>query len=51
MREIKSRAKDMGGHWVYGDLRHKRTSLGDVMMCCGIYICFDSILTTNHNIS
>ena len=34
MRKIKFRAKDMGGHWVYGDLRHKRTSLGDVMICC-----------------
>ena len=34
MREIKFRAKDMGGHWVYGDLHHKRTSLGDVMICC-----------------
>lgn len=34
MREIKFRAIDMGGHWVYGDLRHKRTSLGDVMICC-----------------
>ena len=34
MREIKFRAKDMGSHWVYGDLHHKRTSLGDVMICC-----------------
>lgn len=34
MRKIKFRAKEMGGHWVYGDLHHKRTSLGDVMICC-----------------
>lgn len=34
MREIKFRAIDMGGHWVYGDLIHKRTSLGDAMIRC-----------------
>jgi hypothetical protein len=34
MREIKFRAIDMGGRWVYGDLIHKRTSVGDAMIRC-----------------
>ena len=34
MREIKFRAKVMGDHWVYGDLFHKRTSIGDAMIRC-----------------
>jgi hypothetical protein len=34
MREIKFRAIDMGGRWVYGDLIHKRTSVGDAMVRC-----------------
>ena len=34
MREIKFRAIEMGGRWVYGDLIHKRTSVGDAMIRC-----------------
>lgn len=33
-REIKFRAKDMSGEWVYGDLIHKRTAPGEVMIRC-----------------
>jgi len=34
MREIKFRAKDMSGEWVYGDLIHKRTAPGEAMIRC-----------------
>ena len=46
MREIKFRAKDMGGHWVYGDLFHKRTSIGDAMIRCKNGIEADVDVTT-----
>lgn len=45
-REIKFRAIDLGGHWVYGDLIHKRTSLGDVMIRCKNGIEADVDITT-----
>jgi len=34
MREIKFRAKDMSGAWVYGDIIHKRTAPGEAMIRC-----------------
>lgn len=33
-RDIKFRAKDMSGEWVYGDLIHKRTAPGEAMIRC-----------------
>ena len=36
----------MGGHWVYGDLLHKRTSIGDAIIRCKNGIGADIDVTT-----